>query len=122
MLLSTVLFTIVNIRYLLCSLKRGIIVHMENHSSQTRINAAISYFFLGFLFLLARNHPQFSLPFVRAHAKRATKLHGALIGYLIIHIMSLSRMLGEPLPIILLSPAKILIIFVFTFEFFFLIR
>lgn len=44
----------------------------------------ISYLFLGWLFLLARKNPDFSHPFVRSHAKSATKAHiGLLGGYLV---------------------------------------
>ncbi len=59
---------------------------MNSLSSQIRINAAISYFFLGPIFLLARNNPDFSQEFVRSHARRATLVYGLFIAYLIAHV------------------------------------
>lgn len=44
-------------------------------SQKTRTNASISYFFLGWLFLLAKKNPNFADPFIRQHAKIATKGH-----------------------------------------------
>ena len=44
-------------------------------SQKIRNNASISYFFLGWLFLLAKNNPNFADPFIRQHAKTATKGH-----------------------------------------------
>lgn len=44
-------------------------------SQKVRNNASISYFFLGWLFLLAKNNPNFSDPFIKQHAKIATKGH-----------------------------------------------
>lgn len=44
-------------------------------SQKIRNNASISYFFLGWLFLLAKNNPNFSDPFIKQHAKMATKGH-----------------------------------------------
>jgi len=44
-------------------------------SQKIRNNASIAYFFLGWLFLLAKNNPNFSDPFIRQHAKIATKGH-----------------------------------------------
>lgn len=44
-------------------------------SQKVRNNASISYFFLGWIFLLAKNNPVFSDPFIRTHAKNATKGH-----------------------------------------------
>ena len=38
-------------------------------SRQTKTNAAIAYFFLGPIFLLASRNPNFADPFVRSHAK-----------------------------------------------------
>lgn len=42
------------------------------YDEQTRINAALSYFFLGPLFLLARAGTPLADPYVRAHARQAT--------------------------------------------------
>ena len=39
---------------------------------QTRINAAISYFFLGPLFLFAKSGTPLADPYVKIHAKRAS--------------------------------------------------
>ena len=58
---------------------------MNALSSQIRTNAAISYFFLGPLFLLARNNPDFSHEFVRLHAKKATYIYGILLAYFVGH-------------------------------------
>jgi len=44
-------------------------------SQKIRTNASISYFFLGWLFLLAKNNPNFADPYIKAHAKNATKGH-----------------------------------------------
>lgn len=44
-------------------------------SQKVRNNASISYFFLGWLFLLAKNNPHYMDPFIRGHAKTATKGH-----------------------------------------------
>ena len=44
-------------------------------SRKVRNNASISYFFLGWLFLLAKNNPNFANPFIKQHAKIATKGH-----------------------------------------------
>lgn len=51
--------------------------HMSENtiSQKVRNNASISYFFLGWLFLLAKNNPNFADPFIRQHAKIATKGH-----------------------------------------------
>lgn len=55
---------------------------------QTRINAAISYFFLGPLFLLARSGTPLADPYVKIHAKRASgyMLIG-VIGYVIYFLL-----------------------------------
>ncbi len=42
------------------------------YEEQARINATISYFFLGPIFLLARNGSPLTDPYVRIHAKRAS--------------------------------------------------
>lgn len=44
-------------------------------SRKIRINALISYFFLGWIFLLAKNNPNFTDPFIKKHAKIATQGH-----------------------------------------------
>ncbi|EKE27625.1 MAG: hypothetical protein ACD_3C00184G0001 [uncultured bacterium (gcode 4)] len=43
--------------------------------NKVRVNAAISYLFLGELFLLAKSNPNFNHPFIRAHSKNAVKIH-----------------------------------------------
>lgn len=51
-------------------------------SQKIRTNATIAYFFLGWIFLLARNNPDFQDPFIRQHAKIATRGHLVfLFGY-----------------------------------------
>lgn len=42
------------------------------YEEQARINAMISYFFLGPIFLLARSGSPLADPYVRLHAKRAS--------------------------------------------------
>ncbi len=86
-------------------------------SQKVRTNAAISYFFLGFLFLLARKNPNFSEPFVRSHAKSATKLHLLFIGYIFLHQIFLSRLLAITLPFLPIRIDRILIIMVFAYIF-----
>jgi len=60
-------------------------------SPQIKTNAMISYFFLGWLFLLARNNPTFSHPFIRSHAKKATKLQVVIFGGFIIYSLYISQ-------------------------------
>lgn len=43
---------------------------------QDRINAMISYFFLGPLFLLAKKNTPFADPYVRGHAKQSSIIIG----------------------------------------------
>lgn len=48
---------------------------MQNElSEQTKINAVLSYFLLGPIFLLAHSNPNLAHPFVRSHAKNASKI------------------------------------------------
>ena len=62
-------------------------------SQKTRTNAMIAYFFLGWLFLLARKNPDFSEPFVRAHSKTATKGHILFLGGYFVYVWYLAQML-----------------------------
>lgn len=74
---------------------------------QTRTNAVISYFFLGPLFLLARNNPNFADPFVRAHAKAASK---AVVFYLAVffaHVAYVSAYLNFPLPLVPIEASRV---------------
>jgi hypothetical protein len=68
-----------------------------------KTNAFISYFFLGFLFLLAKNNPNFSDPFVRSHAKAATMLHTICLFVVIGVFYGLSPLVSNiSLPFVLL--------------------
>ncbi|MFZ4461046.1 MAG: hypothetical protein ACOYN2_00395 [Patescibacteria group bacterium] len=87
-------------------------------SHKVRTNAAISYFFLGFLFLLARRNPNFAEPFVRTHAKAATKIHALLAGYIILHQMLVSKLLSITVPFVPIPLDRILLIAVFAYIFF----
>lgn len=86
-------------------------------SHKVRTNAAISYFFLGFLFLLAGRNSNFADPFVRSHAKSATKIHLLLIGYIVLHQMLISKLFSMSIPFVPISPARILLIVIFTYVF-----
>jgi hypothetical protein len=86
-------------------------------SQKIRTNGAIGYFFLGFLFLLAKHNPNFSEPFVRAHAKSATKLHLMLAAYVVLHVTLLSQLLSVVIPILSVSLDRVLLIGVFAYVF-----
>lgn len=77
-------------------------------------NAAISYFFLGPLFLLAKNNPDFSETFVRNHAKVATKIYGLLAVYLLLHFVFLSKILNFYIPVLPLRLDKAVLMIVFA--------
>lgn len=55
-------------------------------NEQSRINATISYFFLGPLFLLVRGDTPFSDPFVRGHARRASVIIGVSLVIILIYL------------------------------------
>mgnify|MGYP006355880887 FL=1 len=81
---------------------------MQNElSEQTKVNAVLSYFLLWTLFLLAHTNPNLTHPFVRAHAKNASKilLIAVIIWWLFLFALS-SFLAGFHIPIIDLSLAK----------------
>lgn len=56
------------------------------HDQQSRVNAMISYFFLGWLMLANRMNPNFSDSFVQSHAKKASILHGIYLVVFLFYI------------------------------------
>ncbi len=60
----------------------------------------ISYFFLGWLFLLAKNNPDFRDPFIRSHAKSATKMHIGFLWGFWIYSQYLASYIRFPIPLI----------------------
>ena len=76
-------------------------------SRQTKTNAAIAYFFLGPIFLLASRNPNFADPFVRSHAKAGTK---AIFLYLIAFFAYshyLATFLSFPVPFVPVTADRI---------------
>jgi hypothetical protein len=69
-------------------------------TSKERINAAISYFFMGPMVLLATNNPTFNVLFIQEHAKRATKWLTYAAGAFIVHFFWLSQVTSFFIPII----------------------
>ena len=69
-------------------------------SQKIRNNASISYFFLGWLFLLAKNNPNFADPFIREHAKIATKGHGVFFIIYFLYSHFLESMFSYSIPVI----------------------
>jgi hypothetical protein len=68
---------------------------------KTRTNAMISYFFLGWIFLLARRNPDFAHPFIRTHAKKATRTHILLLGGFALYSFYLAKYIPNfSLPVI----------------------
>ncbi len=64
---------------------------------QDRINATISYFFLGPIFLLAKRGTPLAEPYVRAHAKRASIIVGLTILVGIVYLFARSYIQYAPL-------------------------
>lgn len=69
-------------------------------SQKVRNNASISYFFLGWLFLLAKNNPNFADPFIKQHAKIATKGHILFFVTYFFYSHFLSSLFSYSIPII----------------------
>lgn len=69
-------------------------------SQKIRNNASIAYFFLGWLFLLAKRNPAFSDPFIRRHAKLATKGHALFFGLYFCYSHFLSDLFSYTLPVL----------------------
>ena len=69
-------------------------------SQKVRNNASISYFFLGWLFLLAKNNPNFADPFIKRHAIIATKGHSIFFVAYFFYSHFLSSFFSYPLPVV----------------------
>lgn len=72
-------------------------------SRKIRNNATIGYFFLGWMFLLAKKNPDFQDSFIQNHAKNATKGHGLFLISYVIYSYFLSQFFFHNIPIINLS-------------------
>lgn len=76
------------------------------HEEQARINATISYFFLGPLFLIAKSGSPLADPYVRLHSKKSSLIIGWwLLGYLAYYILKpllVFSLFGIPLTSIVL--------------------
>jgi hypothetical protein len=68
-------------------------------SQKTKTNAAIAYFFLGPVFLLASKNPNFSDPFVRSHAKAASKAIAFYLSAFFAYAAFVSDYLSFPVPL-----------------------
>lgn len=76
-------------------------------SSKIRTNAAIAYFFLGFLFLLAKKQPNFSHAFIQAHAQFATKIHAGFLLAYFVYAQFFRGFLLFSFPVVLISADQI---------------
>jgi len=56
-------------------------------------NAALSYFFMGFLFWIARNNPIYGHEYIQYHAKKATRLHAIFFASAILYFSFVSPLL-----------------------------
>ena len=83
---------------------------MNTNSHKDRVNAAISYFFLAPLFLLARHNPNLSHPFVRNHAKHAVRLLAFAGIFLFVHHWFLSDLLTFVIPALSLSLDRLVLL------------
>lgn len=81
---------------------------MENMDEKNKINAAISYLFMWELFLLAKNNPNFGNPFVRNHAKNATKIHFSFLVIILVYKVFIESYLYISIPIINLNITRII--------------
>ncbi len=75
----------------------------EEIPSRDRVNAAIAYFFLAPIFLLAKRNPNFAHPFVRSHAKSATKFILVFVVFFILYKIRLLRAKDAISPVSVLS-------------------
>lgn len=91
-------------------------------TSQVRTNALSSYFFLGFLYLLAYKNPNFNHPFVRLHAWAATRVHIMLIGFVVVYKYLLSGLLTYSIPVIRIPISRLVFSAAFLLIFFLLFR
>lgn len=79
-----------------------------NPSQQSRVNAAIAYFFLGWIFLCARKNPVFRDPFVLSHARKATRVHLVFILIFGGYLFFVKPYVDFPLPLIPLSSGHVI--------------
>lgn len=91
-------------------------------SQKIRNNASISYFFLGWLFLLAKNNPNFSDVFIKQHAKAATKVHVFFFVSYFLYSHFLSGFFGYVLPIVQITIDHCIQIALFSFLTLFIIQ
>ncbi|EKD65966.1 MAG: hypothetical protein ACD_49C00072G0003 [uncultured bacterium (gcode 4)] len=84
-------------------------------NNQIKTNALISYFFLGWLFLLAWNNPNFAHEFIVKHSKKATKIHFGFLVTFILYNIFLSQHLYYNIPVIMVSVDKVINLWFFTF-------
>lgn len=82
-------------------------------SHRACVNAAIAYWFLGWIFLLARQNPVFAHPFVRAHAWQATRLHLGFFAGFIAYRMLLARYALIGIPVLGISLDRLLVFIAF---------
>lgn len=87
-----------------------------------KTNAAISYFFLWELFLLAKSNPDFSHPFIRGHAKNATKIHLIFLVIFFLYKTLIENFLYIRIPVLLLSLSDIVGSLIFLAFFFVIVR
>lgn len=81
-------------------------------SQKIRTNAMTAYFFLGWLFLISRN-PNFSDPFVRLHARRATRGHVFFLALFLAYSHFLAHFFQYSLPIINITLDRVISLGVF---------
>lgn len=86
-------------------------------SRQTKTNAAIAYFFLGPIFLLASRNPNFAEPFVRAHAKAGTKAVFFYLAAFFAYSSYVSTYLAFPVPFIPVTADRIVSISILALMF-----
>lgn len=72
-------------------------------SHQARTNAMVSYFFLGWMMLIAKANPQFQDPFVRSHAKSATRIHLTALIFFLVYFFIIKELISFTLPILGIS-------------------
>ena len=92
-------------------------------TNQDRTNAAIGYFFLAPLFLLAKRNPNFTHPFVREHARSATKIIVAFIVLFVLYKTLLAPILMNiSIPLLLVDADRVASIAFFAIFLFSLLR
>lgn len=91
-------------------------------SQKIRNNASISYFFLGWLFLLAKNNPNFSDPFIKQHAKMATKGHFLFFISYFLYSYFLSSLFAYSIPFVQITIDHCIQIAFFSFLTLFIIH